>query len=1468
MKKIYLLILLFLCILNSFAQPQHSKKVVGYYAQWAIYGRDFNVWNIKANKITHLHYAFFGTDYNPSLPQQTKLKSLDTYADFEHNEGNHSWDAPYKGNFADLKKLKELYPHLKIIISLGGWTASQDFPAIAASSIARTALANSMSQMITQYPWIDGFDIDWEYPVIGGIDGIEQVAGTVRPAQPHSIDDNKNLVYLLKAMKQAMPSKLITAALGNNVNDVSNQYIGPNNKALFGMTEDLTSYTDYLTYFGYDFGGNWNDKTCYNAPLYGSNNLNDPLHNSDPNKVQSLDKLTNIFLTNIGIPPSKLIMGIPFYGKLFEGVSTSVPSNPLLPGLYLAAPRVYPVGCSNYLQGPKGTWDTYTCEQTGAIENCDLNGNIGSVPHHFLDINGNLKTEAINLGWSKYWDSDCKVPYLYNQNEHKFISFEDKQSIDEKVKFLLAKGLAGGMIWELSQDERSTSPLLEQINTTFSTNPVSITVNFRDPTNIPQQGVSVTLTKVSDGSTVSLLSDTNGRVVFSNVSPFIAYTINYSKSGLFFLPSVINILNGVLSENKTYNVNTSNQVNSVSGSVKKASGTLIQNSIVQVKDVNGNILDTQNSQDGNFLFNTLLSGYDYYFTAVKPNYTFQPTLINNLSSNLLNISIIGTPQVYNINGVVKNGANGISGATINITSNSGYSNNITTDISGNYNIMNLEAGFNYTITPSYQSLVFSPLNKTFTSLDSNKQQDFIANNYLISGYVKNGSTAISNAIVKLVLPWTSNNAPYIELAATTDATGFYKFENSSLNGYTVFSSLKLNTWENNNTNFYPIQYSSIQIPSTPSQFNFNTQQQAINFSYVNPTNNSVITINNGGSFNINSTATMLVSDGTTITSVTYTIAGQNYLSNVVGSNYSINYTPNSNLFGTIFPITATVIASNGMTYSETINVTLNCLGNNCPNTLPIITLIAPTNSTVNQAAGFQPILIKVKVIDSDGTISSVKIALNQQVSVNMTPIGNDEYTFTFTPSQYTNYTFAVTAIDNSNASTVLNGNINVINSSFTPLPSGKIIMGYAHSWENSSAPFLYFNQIKDKKYNLVVYSFIETVNGDGYTPQLTIETSKYLTNGVFDPIKLKNDISILKAQGIPVIVSIGGQNGHVELNTIAQKQTFVNGIKSIIDQYGFDGLDLDFEGGSMNFGAGNLTNFSYTSISNYPKLKNVVDAFKEIKQFYGNQFILTCAPETFYVQVGHSTYSGIAGAFLPVLYNLKDELDLIAVQLYNTGSVSALNGTAYSQGTPDFLVSMTDMLATGFNVGNTGFHFPSIPASKLLVGIPACNLAAPAGGYINPSETIKALNYMINGTDFTGRSYTLQNGILPNLRGVMTWSINWDATNNCSIADEFGNSYCNYFNLSSCQTLDTAINDFNIANKVKFYLSNDKLYLESSKNKIVNFQIFDIMGRSVKMQTNLYVNKTNIDLNFSKGIYILKIDLDNGSSQSDKFIIN
>lgn len=446
------------------AQPNHNKIVVGYYAQWAIYGRDYNIPNIDGNKLTHLNYAFFDVTWDPNNPQNTNLLSLDPYADFDHTEMGIPWNAPIKGNFYHLQQLKAAYPHLKILISIGGWTKSQKLPYVAENQIARDALAAKMAQFLVTYPFIDGFDIDWEYPVVGGTDGTEYVNQSLVPAQPHTASDHINLVRLLQAMRTAMPGKILTIAAGNNVNDVVSQYIGTNNRPS-GMTDDLTTYCDFITFFGYDFGGNWYDKTCYNAPLYPSGVTDDPLHSAT--KPQALNVLVNELLNNVGIPSTKLVMGLPFYGKIFDNVAHNG-NVPGLPGLYVSAPRT-PAWCNP--QPPIGTWDVYSCEYSGSVEFCDLAGNVGANPHHYLVPGGiNVNANAAAAGWVRYWDDTCKVPYLYNETTHQFVSYDDTQSIDEKCKFIIQNNLAGGMIWELSQDtrENNSAVLLTQVNTSFT----------------------------------------------------------------------------------------------------------------------------------------------------------------------------------------------------------------------------------------------------------------------------------------------------------------------------------------------------------------------------------------------------------------------------------------------------------------------------------------------------------------------------------------------------------------------------------------------------------------------------------------------------------------------------------------------------------------------------------------------------------------------------------------------------------------------------------------------------------------------------------------------------------------------------------------------------------------------------------------------------------------------------------------
>ena len=194
--------------------------MIGYFAQWAIYSRDYNVLDVEADKLTHLLYAFYNPVYD-SANDSGSIQTLDAWADTGHNESGLLTTAAVKGNIGELKILKDRNPHLKIMISVGGWTKSQDFPAIASSQNARQTFAQSLVNFMTLYPWIVVFDLDWEFPVTGGTGGQEKVIGLVIPVQPHTTNDHKNLVFLLKQMRETfdsngMQSKEISIAMGTN----------------------------------------------------------------------------------------------------------------------------------------------------------------------------------------------------------------------------------------------------------------------------------------------------------------------------------------------------------------------------------------------------------------------------------------------------------------------------------------------------------------------------------------------------------------------------------------------------------------------------------------------------------------------------------------------------------------------------------------------------------------------------------------------------------------------------------------------------------------------------------------------------------------------------------------------------------------------------------------------------------------------------------------------------------------------------------------------------------------------------------------------------------------------------------------------------------------------------------------------------------------------------------------------------
>ncbi|MCD2464088.1 chitinase [Streptomyces sp. NPDC056374] len=327
---------------------------------------------------------------------------------------------------------------------------------------------------------------------------------------------------------------------------------------------------------------------------------------------------------------------------------------------------------------------------------------------------------------------------------------------------------------------------------------------------------------------------------------------------------------------------------------------------------------------------------------------------------------------------------------------------------------------------------------------------------------------------------------------------------------------------------------------------------------------------------------------------------------------------------------------------------------------------------------------------------------------------------------------------------------------------------------------------------LVGYLHASFANGSGYTRMADVPASWDVINLAFgEPTSVtsgdirfslcpatecpnvesvadfKAAIKAKQAAGKKVLISIGGQNGQVQLSTTAARDTFVSSVSKIIDEYGLDGLDIDFEGHSLSLQTGDTDFRNPTS----PVIVNLIQAVKTLKAKYGQNFVLTMAPETFFVQLGYQYYGSgpwggqdpRAGAYLPVIHALRDDLTLLHVQDYNSGSIMGLDNQYHSMGGADFHIAMTDMLLTGFPVaGNTDRVFPALRPEQVAIGLPASTQAG--NGHTSPAEVNKALDCLTKKTN-CGSYQT--HGTWPALRGLMTWSINWDRFNQWQFSNNF-----------------------------------------------------------------------------------------------------
>ncbi|TQV84343.1 PKD domain-containing protein [Aliikangiella coralliicola] len=388
----------------------------------------------------------------------------------------------------------------------------------------------------------------------------------------------------------------------------------------------------------------------------------------------------------------------------------------------------------------------------------------------------------------------------------------------------------------------------------------------------------------------------------------------------------------------------------------------------------------------------------------------------------------------------------------------------------------------------------------------------------------------------------------------------------------------------------------------------------------------------------------------------------------------------------------------------------------------------PYSATVGNAIAFS----SAGSSDADGNIVSYSWDFGDG---NSSTLENPSHTY----SSIGSYTVSLTVTDNDGQTDTATTSASVNDGQVDPLPH-RLLVGYWHNFDNGSTVI----KMKDviEAWDIINVSFAENKPG-GQEGEVAFEPFNDTDADFIAGVRLQ------QSKGKKVLISLGGANAHIQLKTATARDNYIRTMGDIIARYGFDGMDIDLEGGSLSMDAGDTIANPKT-----PAIINLIDATRALKTRFGPDFILTMAPETAYVQGGLNNFGGIWGAYLPLIHALRNDLTVIHVQHYNTGSMYGTDGKIYQPGTADFHVAMADMLITGFDAASSDNPFPGLNPSQVAFGLPSGGSSA-SSGYTTPANVHKALDCLIKltqcGTYQPGQAYT-------HFRGLMTWSINWDAS--------------------------------------------------------------------------------------------------------------
>jgi chitinase len=271
-------------------------------------------------------------------------------------------------------------------------------------------------------------------------------------------------------------------------------------------------------------------------------------------------------------------------------------------------------------------------------------------------------------------------------------------------------------------------------------------------------------------------------------------------------------------------------------------------------------------------------------------------------------------------------------------------------------------------------------------------------------------------------------------------------------------------------------------------------------------------------------------------------------------------------------------------------------------------------------------------------------------------------------------------------------------------------------------------------------------------------TMQFHTPVDLDKEQFKADIAAMQRQGRKVMISLGGGGKHFTLDDPLRVPNYVASVSRIVSEYGFDGIDIDFESPSLFLAPGD-TDFRHPTT---PSVVNLISALRQLHDRFGPGFMISLVPEGTQIPSGYPSYGGQFGSYLPIVYGIRDILSFMDTQDYNTPPLQALDGEIYQPGSVDYHAAMTELLLHGFNVGGDPAHFfPPIPADKVAVGF--------LTGDTTPTIVNQAMDYIITGKAPAGTRYKLRNPAgYPAMIGAMFWNIDYDLYGNYNFSNAVG----------------------------------------------------------------------------------------------------